>query len=302
MSFKVHAIMILEKTNVSFTFINRGHCVNAKNIAKRSAYAKNVLFKGDLSDQKIVDKMNGLINNVLDKHEEVLTDFLNPGERDVLKKIAGTEVCLQSYGGYLNAEKKRVFITEDWDTIAPLAYQVTVFNIEYPQKFTCLSHSAILGSLANAGIETSTFGDIITDGNGKWQFFAKSELKDFFQHEITYIGRTKVRIRPSLNQKVIAVDDESELLTAIVSSLRLDAVLASITNDSRQKIKTYISDNLVKLNWHSVKDFNIMVNENDVLSLRHFGRCEIKYISTTRKGKYKVVYKLWQTKKRNRRN
>lgn len=276
--------------------------MKTKNIAKRSFYAKNVLFKDNLSDQKTVDKMNGLINNVLGKHEEVLTDFLDPGERDILKKIAKTEVCLQSFGGYSNAEKKRVFITEDWDTIAPSSYQITVFNVEYPQKFACLSHSAILGSLANAGIETSTFGDIITDGNGRWQFFAKSELKDFFQHEINHIGKTKVRIRPSLNQKVIIIDDESEMLTAIVSSLRLDAVLASITHESRQQIKANISNNLVKLNWHSVKDFNIMVDEDDVLSLRHFGRCKITDISTTRKGKHKVVYKLWQTKRKNHRD
>ena len=276
--------------------------MKTKNIAKRSFYAKNVLFKDDLSDQKTVDKMNGIINNVLGKHEEVLTDFLDPGERDILKKIAQTEVCLQSFGGYANAEKKRVFITEDWDTIAPSSYQITVFNVEYPQKFACLSHSAILGSLANAGIETSTFGDIITDGNGRWQFFAKSELKDFFQHEINHIGKTKVRIRPSLNQKVIIIDDESEMLTAIVSSLRLDAVLASITHESRQQIKANISNNLVKLNWHSVKDFNIMVDEDDVLSLRHFGRCKITDISTTRKGKHKVVYKLWQTKRKNHRD
>ena len=276
--------------------------MKTKNIAKRSFYAKNVLFKDDLSDQKTVDKMNGIINNVLGKHEEVLTDFLDPGERDILKKIAQTEVCLQSFGGYANAEKKRVFITEDWDTIAPSSYQITVFNVEYPQKFACLSHSAILGSLANAGIETSTFGDIITDGNGRWQFFAKSELKDFFQHEINHIGKTKVRIRPSLNQKVIIIDDESEMLNAIVSSLRLDAVLASITHESRQQIKANISNNLVKLNWHSVKDFNIMVDEDDVLSLRHFGRCKITDISTTRKGKHKVVYKLWQTKRKNHRD
>ena len=276
--------------------------MKTKNIAKRSFYAKNVLFKDNLSDQKTVDKMNGLINNVLGKHEEVLTDFLDPGERDILKKIAQTEVCLQSFGGYSNAEKKRVFITEDWDTIAPSSYQITVFNVEYPQKFACLSHSAILGSLANAGIETSTFGDIITDVNGRWQFFAKSELKDFFQHEINHIGKTKVRIRPSLNQKVIIIDDESEMLNAIVSSLRLDAVLASITHESRQQIKANISNNLVKLNWHSVKDFNIMVDEDDVLSLRHFGRCKITDISTTRKGKHKVVYKLWQTKRKNHRD
>ena len=42
-----------------------------------------------------------------------------------------------------------------------------------------------------------------------------------------------------------------------------------------------------------------MVKEDDVLSLRHFGRVLIENVSATRKGKYKVVLKLWQTKKCN---
>ena len=148
--------------------------MKASNISKRSSYIKNVVFKGNLSDQKTVARMNGLINDAFYKHEKVLTDFLDPGERDILKKLAGNEVCLQSFGGYSNAEKKRVFIAEDWDTISPVLYQISLFEIEYPQKFVSLTHSDVLGSLANAGIETSTFGDIITDGNGRWQFLCKS--------------------------------------------------------------------------------------------------------------------------------
>ena len=246
--------------------------------------------------------MNGLINDAFYKHEKVLTDFLDPGERDILKKLAGNEVCLQSFGGYSNAEKKRVFIAEDWDTISPVLYQISLFEIEYPQKFFSLTHSDVLGSLANAGIETSTFGDIITDGNGRWQFLGKSELTDFFQYEITHIGHTKVKIRPIASKKILVVDDESKHLTVVASSLRLDAVLAAISKQSRNNIKDNITNNLVKLNWHSIKDSNIIIGEDDVLSLRHFGRCKIVTISRTKKGNYKVVYKLWQTKRKKRKS
>lgn len=81
--------------------------------------------------------------------------------------------------------------------------------------------------------------------------------------------------------------------------MRIDAVLDGISRKSRVQIQKMIEANLVKLNWHDVMDSNIMVKENDVLSLRHFGRIKIEDISATRKGKYKVVLKLWQTKKRN---
>jgi len=276
--------------------------LKASNISKRSSYIKNVVFKGNLSDKKTVARMNGLINDAFYKHEKVLTDFLDPGERDILKKLAGNEVCLQSFGGYSNAEKKRVFIAEDWDTISPVLYQISLFEIEYPQKFFSLTHSDVLGSLANAGIETSTFGDIITDGNGRWQFLGKSELTDFFQYEITHIGHTKVKIRPIASKKILVVDDESKHLTVVASSLRLDAVLAAISKQSRNNIKDNITNNLVKLNWHSIKDSNIIIGEDDVLSLRHFGRCKIVTISRTKKGNYKVVYKLWQTKRKKRKS
>ena len=269
-----------------------------ENVYKRSHYAKNVLFKNDVAAEKTVDKMTGFINDVLYKHNVVLTDFLNPGERDILKSVAGDDVSLLEFGGYNSAEKKRVLLDNSNLEFSPAAFQITVFAIEYSQKFATLTHSAILGSLANSGVETSTFGDIITDGAGHWQFFAKSELSDFFTSEINYIGHTKVRLRPTTKQKVLTVEDDSAQATAIASSLRLDALVAAITKKSRQQSKNDIANNLVKLNWHSATNFNIMIKEDDVLSIRHFGRIKILDIKATRKGKFKVVYKLWQTKRK----
>lgn len=81
--------------------------------------------------------------------------------------------------------------------------------------------------------------------------------------------------------------------------MRVDAVLSGISKQSRGQIQKMIDSKLVKLNWHDITGSNIMVKEDDVLSLRHFGRVLIENVSATRKGKYKVVLKLWQTKKCN---
>ena len=207
-------------------------------------------------ERPVIDYFTGLFNQLIFKHEPILTDFLDPGKRAILRTIVGNDAFVQEYGGYPNAEKKRVYLSEEWLNLRPSDYQIQPYEIEYPQKFTKINHSVILGTLANSGIDTSIFGDIITDNQGKWQFFTKKEMTEFFEEQIDRIGRAKVKLRP-------------------------------------------INSQLVKLNWHEIADSNIMIKEDDVLSLRHFGRILIEDVSTTRKGKYKVVLRLWQTKKHN---
>ncbi len=253
-------------------------------------------------EKPVIDKMTGFFNQVMYSHVPLLTDFLNPGERDILRTIAGKELSLQEFGGYLEAEKKRVFLFEDGQERPVEDYEITACELTYPLKFAHLSHSAILGSLANSGIKTDTFGDIITDGSGTWQIFVKSELAPFLQQEVQRIGRVQVKIKPIPLAAVLVPCDDSISASIVVPSLRLDAVLAGISKKSRGQVKSVVNSNLVKLNWHRVQDSNIMVKVNDLISLRHFGRCQIIEIVTTRKGKFKVVLKLWQTKKQESRS
>lgn len=249
-------------------------------------------------ERPTVDRLVGLFNNLLFSQDEILTDFLDPGERDILKTIVGNSAFIQEFGGYPAAEKKRVFLSLEWKNLRPEDYQVQLFTIEYPKRFNSLSHSSILGTLANSGIETSTFGDIINDDNGNWQFFGKRELNDFFTEQIERIGRSKVRIKPVDLKDLLEVEDDSVERTEIVASLRIDAILAGLSKNSRTQIKKTIEAQEVKLNWHEITNSNIMVKVDDVISLRHFGRMQIISIATTKKGKYKVVLKLWQTKRR----
>ncbi|WP_233559206.1 RNA-binding protein [Lactobacillus sp. ESL0246] len=234
------------------------------------------------------------------RNEIILTDFLDPGQIAMLKAIAGTEIYVQEYGGYNRAEKRRLYLTPKKSKRSIFDFQIAICQINYPSKFAQLNHSMILGTLANAGVETDTFGDIITDGNGNWQFMVKKELLPFFEKEINRIGQTKVEIKSVKLSQVLLPKDNSKEVVIITSSLRIDAVLSGISGHSRRQMKDAFANNLIKLNWHYVIDSNIIVKKDDILSLRFFGRSQILDILITRKGKYKVVLKLWQTKKHRR--
>lgn len=256
----------------------------------------------DSEEKPVIDKMTGFFNRVIFQHQPILTDFLDPRQRAILTTVSGKELLIQEDGGYPNAEKQRVFLFEDSTSKTKVNYEITPCVINYSQKFLKLTHSTILGSLANSGVKTDSFGDIITDGKGNWQIFVKTELVEFFQKEIRRIGRAQVKLEPISNDDILIPQDDSLTRSVVVASVRVDALLSSISNQSRQQIKNAIMAHLVKLNWHGIKDSNIIVKESDLISLRHFGRCQIVRIAKTRKGKYKVVVKLWLTKRNRQTN
>lgn len=248
---------------------------------------------------KKIDDLIALYNQVEYHDNDLLTDFLDPGQIHILREIIGNEFFIDDFGGYPDAEKRRVYISERDSEIKPEDFQITAFEVEYANKFIQLRHSDILGSLANSGIELGTFGDIIHDESGRWQFFAKTELRPFFLEQIDRIGRNKVRIREVAGKEIIIPEDTSIEKDEIVSSLRLDSILAGISRLSRTKIKDVIEQGDVKLNWLETRNSNIIIKVDDIISLRHFGRIKVVEITTTRKGKFKVVLKHWQAKKRH---
>lgn len=93
-------------------------------------------------ERPVIDYFTGLFNQLIFKHEPILTDFLDPGKRAILRTIVGNDAFVQEYGGYPNAEKKRVYLSEEWLNLRPSDYQIQPYEIEYPQKFTKINHNA----------------------------------------------------------------------------------------------------------------------------------------------------------------
>ncbi|MDO4912150.1 MAG: YlmH/Sll1252 family protein [Lactobacillus sp.] len=250
----------------------------------------------DDSERPTIEYFVGLFNQMQFKHQRILTDFLDPREFQILKTIVGNQAGLFSFGGINNAEKVRAILDPDWMPAIKSDFEISLFEIHYPSKFYQLRHSDVLGAIANLGIDLSIFGDIL-NFEDRWQFFVKKDFASYIQDNLPQIGRATISLEELSLEKVIIPEDNSLEQTEIVTSLRLDTLVSALTHKSRNQAQELISQGEAKLNWHSVTDFNIILNIEDLLSVRHFGRAKITQIMGTRKGKYKVVFQLWKSQK-----
>lgn len=250
-----------------------------------------------IEERPTIDQFVGLFNRLLFTGQAFLTDFLDPRQRQIMETIAGGEAIVQAFGGYEEAEKCRLYISLEWENLRPDDYQVQLFEIEYAQKFASLRHSQILGSLANSGVKTDTFGDIITDGQGRWQFFAEKELAGFFASQIDRMGPVKVRLEEKPLKDRLEAEDNSEIITAVASSMRLDAVLAALSNKSRSQVKEALAAGEVRLNWHEEEKGESPLKVGDILSLRRFGRVKLLSVQPSKKGRLRVEGQFWPAKR-----
>src|SRR5699024_369076 len=98
------------------------------------------------------------------------------------------------------------------------------------------------------------------------------------------VGRVNVNLEEQPFDELVEMMDKWEPEDIIVSSLRIDVILAQALHLSRNRAKTMINDNKIKLNWVEVDRPDIDVEEFDILSVRGFGRIRIRTEKgTTRK-------------------
>ena len=140
------------------------------------------------------------------------------------------------------------------------------------------------------GIDRAKFGDIQLAGD-EVQFAVVSDLKDYITANFTAIGKAKVSVEEVKNkEELIATHDTWIESLQIVSSMRLDAVIASLLNLSRQKASVLIRSDKVRVNWATQNDPSAELYESDMLSIRGSGRFKIIAVEgRTRKDKVRLL-------------
>ena len=90
-----------------------------------------------------------------------------------------------------------------------------------------------------------------------------------------------------------AYEPKFEKIELLVSSLRIDNVISSITNDSRKSIISRFKDNHILLNYDIVKKNDIYLKDGDVFSIRRIGKFRYNgIIKNTKKGGFIIsIYK-----------
>ena len=242
-------------------------------------------------EQPFIETAIGWVREVEDSYAPKLTGFLDPRQRFIVEAVAGgTGLLVTSYGAFSEAERQRVLLYPDYYVPNLDDYQITVVNVKYASKFLTLGHKDVLGSMMSLGIDRSKFGDIRI-GDDEVQFAIADELKDYMTANFTSVGKAKVTVEAiqDANTFIDSTDTWVEEMH-IVSSLRLDVVVAALMNISRQKSASLIHGEKIKVNWAVRNQPSFELHESDMLSLRGAGRFKVLAIEgRTRKDKIRLM-------------
>ena len=217
----------------------------------------------------IKDKLGDYKKIVL-RGDIVLTDFLDFEEQKEIYAVKSHDIDLYLDGGYEGAERKRALI--GYLDNSKLNYDIVILQSSYDPKFGEISHRNVLGTIMAFGIKRNTFGDIVVENN-LITIFASLEISDFLINNLTMISRQRMNFK--VIKEFIQAEKKEVIQTINVASMRLDAVVAKAINCGRSEAVDLINSGFVLINHKECLNISHTVKENDLLSIRKFGRVEI---------------------------
>lgn len=211
-------------------------------------------------------RLEELYNRAYSRNYAVFSDFLNMDEQS---ELASLNLPCVAYGGYDNAERVVAGFGEYVDSdsfpivclcVAPVA-----------QKFAdTLTHRDFLGALMTLGIKRETLGDIVIENNCGY-VFCLDNIAEYIVDNLKRIKHTSVSVTAcdELPSIINAVPDSTEY---IVSSCRLDVLICAVYKLSRSEASNLFSAGKIFVNSRQTENASYMVKENDMISVRGFGR------------------------------
>lgn len=238
-------------------------------------------------DKELTSRVEELAYRALQYQLPQFTDFLDMRQLDVAKGVLKQFglIELTSFGGFADAERAVLCICQ-YD-VAYDEFPICCVKVEYNSP-KALSHRDFLGALMSFGIKRSKIGDIsVCEGAA---YIAVSQIvSKAVVSQLESVGSCSVRceICPDFPDFITA---DMSPIRASVSSLRLDSVVAVSLKVSRQKAQSLVSRLGVKLNCRDVFSPDARVCENDVFSVKGYGKFKLsEVVGQSKKGKTIII-------------
>lgn len=228
----------------------------------------------------------------------VFSDFLNLYEQNLFVSLKNELPAVKhfAYGGFDDAERKMICFCGD-DSISDIA------EIEFPinclkispvnPKFSApLGHRDFLGSILSLGIDRSKIGDILVKDNEAYAFVHR-QISAYLTEQLRQIKHTSVYCS-QIELESFDYKPEFKEISGTVSSVRLDSILALAMGKSRSSLKGLIEGGKVFVGGRLIQSGSYELKENDIVSVRGFGRfiyCGTSY--QTKKGRLSVKILLY---------
>ena len=248
----------------------------------------------------MIDENDLLIAKVLDKkkicnskNKITYTDFLNEKEQRVIEKNVKLENVF-FYGVNENADRKiLVFYPEKLtEELVRKSLKSVLSGIRIILKNDQIGnyeHKNYLSALIKIGIDRGKIGDILVDDYGA-DIIAFDMNKEFIIQslsELTRFRKANIDIIPidDIKQKI----DRFEESTIIVSSMRIDNIVAELAGCSRTNADEYINSEKVFVNYETVLKVSKTIFEGDIVTIRGKGKFRIDgLVRNTRNNRFVI--------------
>lgn len=251
----------------------------------------NVYQHFRVEERPFIDTIEDWLEQVESQYAPLLTDFLDPRQAYILETVIRQrgELQFRFYGGYEQAERRRCLIYPEYYQPTDDDFELTIFEVNYPKKFATLSHGQILGTLVGTGLRREHFGDIISDGE-RWQVIVGKDVQNYLRMNVEKIGKISVSLEEVSYTSLILPKDNWQQERYTASSLRLDTIISTVYNISRQRSKQLIEAGKVKINWTENTRPDFVLDLLDIVSIRGFGRIQIQELEgKTKKDKFRLL-------------
>lgn len=251
-------------------------------------------------EKQFIDRVLDWMDRVENNYSVVTTYFLNPREVEILESLANKrELQIFSTQDIAQTELTKIIIAPEFYQLDVADFDLALLEILYAKKFYQLKHSQILGSfLGQTGIRRSELGDIILS-EGRAQVFVSKHLLESFQNNIKKIGSATVQFVEKPFEELIETEAASVMKVVLVSSMRIDKIIASTFEISRNLAVNMLQSRKVKLNYLEIEKKDFTVEQGDLISVRGLGRIKIlRILGETKKGKQKIECEITKNHKK----
>lgn len=242
-----------------------------------------------MRDDIFLNKMRD-VSRLCDKYRTAkFSRFLDGREQELVRNngISGT-----LFGGYEGAERRILGVFPEWEETDFKKYPINLIKFT-PKCESSLSHRQYLGTVLSLGIERDKIGDILAEKDYAYMFLC-SDIAEFVIENVKKVGSFGVFAEITDIKNAELPQKKFEIISRIVASMRLDAVVAGILNKSRNDAKTLILGGRISVNHFETVKTDLAVKDGDLLSIRGFGRAEIFEIGNkTRSDKIHIKYKKY---------
>ena len=241
-----------------------------------------------MNDNLVANRIRELAERCGDQRIYTYTSFLELSEQDVFFGMEKELLHIphRLYGG-INAYERMMLRFGDEEMLGyEEEFPIRLIRIE-PRgaKFADkLSHRDFLGALMNQGIERDTIGDIFVRDNTGYVYCTDTIAKPIMDG-LARVRHTDVKCSAVEDAEGLRQDKPAEQ-RIVVNSPRIDAVIAKVYHLSRSGSDDLLKRSLVRINGRVCENASVALKENDVVSVRGYGKFEFLGISgNTAKGK-----------------